>query len=131
MEEIREAIMQLIGAKADKIVAESKIEEAQALLVKIAEREQTKALSSDIGGKTVNATVVSTERISYDEKALKKALGEKWKSIRSEKVDNTKLKAAITQGMVDASLVSKHAQITKSKPYVRISVQDTTQQPDS
>ena len=131
MNEIENALHALKAAKAAKLEAETQIEDAQALLIKIAERDEVKTLSGTVDGQTVNATVVAVERLSYDEKALKKALGDKWKTIRTEKVDATKLKTAIIKGEVDAMEVAKHTTIQKSKPYLRLSVGDTTQQRDS
>jgi len=131
MDEIQDALRVLQQAKAAKAKAEVLIEATQSLLVKCAEREQVKTLIADVDGQRISATVVASERLAYDEKALKKALGDKWKTIRVEKVDAAKLKTAITEGKVDASAVAEHITISKSKPYLRLSVVASIQQQDS
>lgn len=117
----------LATAKEAKEAAESVIEDAQAALVKIAERDHLKTIE----GQKYRATVVTTERVSYNERTLKKALGVKlWNTIRTEKVDQSKLKAAMSAGVIDPVIVAQNSQITASKPYLKLSA-EVTQQPDS
>jgi hypothetical protein len=118
----------LFQAKAAQAAAAEMVEETQAALIKIAERDELKTLE----GEKIRATVVSSERVVYNERTLKKALGVKlWNAIRTEKVDPSKLKTAMSNGKIDPVIVAQNSQITKSKPYLRLSDAGTTQQPDS
>lgn len=119
----------LVKAKETQREANELVEEIQSKLVEYAEREQTKTIESG----TVRATVVCSERISYNERLLKKALGVKlWNTIKTEKVDASKLKTAMTQGAIDPVIVAQHSTITKSKPFLRLSnAEEATQQLDS
>lgn len=123
-EELLDMLSTLKTAKDD---IDRAIDDVQGQLIKIAERDNLKT----IVGEKVQATVVSSERVSYNEGALKKALGAKqWKLVRVEKVDQAKLKKAMSSGVVDAMIVAQNSTVTRTKPYLRLS-QVSTQQPDS
>ncbi len=118
----------LVAAKAAQRASEDLVADIQAQLVKIAERDELKTIE----GSTIRATVVTSERIVYNERLLKKALGAKlWNAIRTEKVDPSKLKKELTSGAIDPVIVAQHSMITKSKPYLRLSDAAQTQPQDS
>lgn len=121
-EEVKQAIKEIVAAKAAKAHAEAIIAEATELLVKIADREESKTIEASVAGTTYSATVVTTERLSYDEDALHQHLGDKkWKKITVSKVDPARLKTALTEGVLEVSEVAPYTTLKKSSPYIRIS----------
>lgn len=125
---VEELLEQLAEAKAEQIAANEKVAAIQTRLLTYAQETESKTLSGD----RIKATVVTTERVAYNEKTLKKALGVKlWNTIKKESVDSSKLKSQVSKGLIDPIVVAQNSTITKSKPYLRISEVDQTQPQDS
>lgn len=59
--------------------------------------------------------------VSYDEAALKRALGaKKYNKVTITKLDKAKLEAAVQEGEIDAHVVAQHATITHGARSVRL-----------
>jgi len=126
--EVEKVLDELAAAKLERELVDKKIGRLQAALLKYAETTESKTLSS----KHHKATVVTSERVTYNNSTLKKALGVKlWNRIKREQVDSSKLKSLVSGGLIDPVIVAQHTEITQSKPYLRISGTDQTPQQDS
>jgi len=127
--EVEKVLDELAAAKLERELVDNKIGRLQEALLKYAETTESKTLSS----KRHKATVVTSERVTYNNATLKKALGAKlWNRIKREQVDSSKLKSLVSGGLIDPVIVAQHTEITQSKPYLRISGgADPTQQQDS
>lgn len=120
--------------KAVKEQADERIKEAQDAITEYLAEHGQKSMSGMSDGKRFNATVVTTERVTFNESSLKKALGAKlWKTVTVSKIDSALLKRGISSGQIDPIIVAQHSEVKKSAPYIRLSesTQDLTQPHDS
>ena len=125
---VEELLDSLAAAKRERELVDEKIGKLQESLLKYAASTEAKTLTS----KRYRATVITSERVTYNNKTLKKALGAKlWNRIKKEQVDSSKLKSLVSGGQIDPMIVAQCSEITKSKPYLRISGAGQTQQQDS
>jgi len=126
IQELYDAVEAYEEAKAEEEAANRERVARQERLAKLLERagRKTMTITKDDGTR-VRVTRSQSEYVkSVDEKGLKKALGAKvWRTITDTKLSQTKLKAAITAGEVDALTASvyittalKTASITLSNP---------------
>ena len=120
--EISTELAILQNAKQIKATADAVIADATAKLVKIAEKYEMKTIQGTVGDQSYNITVVTPERIVYDEDALREELGAtKWNRITTPKIDTNKLHGELAAGRVSSNVVYQHSTIKKSSPYIKIS----------
>ena len=68
------------------------------------------------------ATFVQTETYKINEAGLKKAVGAKvYNKLTKAVLDKKKLEAAVDAGQIDPVIVAQNSELTKGKPYIRIS----------
>ena len=122
-QELIDSLLQMQEAKQLIERAERDLAFAQERVIKLMEQSGNKTTVVDLSGTKSKITVVEQERLKINDTELRNAIGEDaFNLVTVRKVDTTLLKAAVTNGTVDANVMSKVSTITKSSPYVRISV---------
>jgi len=123
-QELYEAVEEYEAAKDAEDEALRRKTEAQERLAKIMEAQGRKTITIHREGKLpLRATRSSSDYVkSVDEKGLKKALGAKvWKTVTEVKLSQTKLKAAIADGTVDAVTASIFIEVAQKKASITLS----------
>lgn len=131
MNALNHLAQELTEAKAAKAAAEDKIKDITAKIVAVAQERGEKSVEADTSKGRVRLTVVTTERLTYNDAKLKERLGKRFKKVRSDKVDPDKLSNMLVKGIVKEEEVQECLTLTKSRPYLRSSVVGSTQQQDS
>lgn len=110
-----------LAAKKRKERAEEDFEQQKATLIGLMRQEGRKTIAMEHEDKVVRGTLSSNTRMSWDEDGLKKAIGaEAFKKVTKPKVDSTKMREAISMGVVDPNKVAMHCTETHSY-YIRTS----------
>ena len=122
---------ELTEAKAAKAAAEDRIKDITAKIVDVARERGDKSVEAETSKGRIRLTVVTTERLSYNDAKLKELLGKRFKKVRSDKVDPDKLSNMLIKGVVKEEEVRECLTLTKSRPYLRSSAVGSTQQQGS
>lgn len=123
--ELSDYIATMKRAKADMATAEAVFSHAQDMVIKLMEQQGAKSETLSVNGELTKVTVVAQERVKFDEPGLLKALGTRsFNALTRRKLDAGLVKAAVTEGKVDATVIAQHSTIVTSAPYVRISLPD-------
>lgn len=133
-EDFDKLVADLRVAKQNKERSDQAYIQAQAEVAKYLSDHGQKSMVGHNPDGQYRATVVTTERVTFNEATLKKALGAKlWKAVTVSKIDSTRLKRAISSGQIDPIIVAQHSEVKKSAPFIRLSenTQDLTQPHDS
>lgn len=131
MNELDYLAEELKKAKHLKLTAEERIKSITEKIVSIARDSGEKSVEAKTSDGRVRLTVVTTERLTYNDAKLKHRLGKRFKKVRSDKVDPDKLAKMLLEGVVKEEEVKECLTLTKSRPYLRSSVVESTQQRDS
>lgn len=79
-------------------------------------------VNADLGGESIQGTVVAPIRVTIDAEQIKAALDTRqWNKVSTRVLDKEKLEAAVVQGTVPAEVVAKCSEETPTKPYVKVS----------
>lgn len=118
---IREQVALLKAAKEQKAEAEDAIRAATNNLSSISAKLQQKTLDSTYNGAPCKVTVVTSERVKYDEAKLEKALGEeKWEQATIRKIDPSLLKTLLLEGDIQLESIADYMTVSRSSPSVRV-----------
>lgn len=110
-------------AKEDVDISKARLDEITLALSQQMLEEGLKSEIQTVKGVEYRVTVVQRETMKFDEDSLYQAMGKRaFSKISNLKLDSKKLEAAIKDGAISAELVSRNTVISKSNPFIRVSL---------
>lgn len=126
--ELSEAVIEFKAAKAALDAAKDLYDKAQHRLVTIMRDRGEKSTTTDIGDRSYQVTIVTSERTKVDESGLRNAIGDvRFATLCDQKLSLAKVDHAIKRGEIDLTVFAEYAQMVETSPYIKVTeTNDTT-----
>ena len=102
--------------------AQADLGAAKTALIELMDAKHRKTATYFVGNVQHKITIVRAERVTVDEKGLRKAVGARtFKTLLTYKVSNDLLRKAIQEGRLDSAVVAQYVHVDTNAPSVRLS----------